>query len=43
MNGKTIYTWVARPFASAEDFLAKLGGYISADEVEIARGYLGGE
>jgi DNA uptake protein ComE-like DNA-binding protein len=33
----------ARPFASAEDFLAKLGGYVSADELEIARGYLGGD
>ena len=33
----------ARPFASAEDFLAKLGEYISADEVGLAKGYLGGE
>ena len=33
----------ARPFASAEDFLAKLGGYVAADELEIARGYLGGD
>jgi DNA uptake protein ComE-like DNA-binding protein len=33
----------ARPFASAEDFLAKLGGYVSVDELEIARGYLGGD
>ena len=33
----------ARPFASAEDFLATLGGYVSADELEIAKGYLGGE
>lgn len=31
----------ARPFASTEDFLAKLGEYISADELEIAKGYLG--
>jgi DNA uptake protein ComE-like DNA-binding protein len=33
----------ARPFASAEDFLAKLGQYVSADELEIAKGYLGGK
>lgn len=33
----------ARPFASSDDFLAKLGEYVSADELEIARTYLGGE
>jgi DNA uptake protein ComE-like DNA-binding protein len=33
----------ARPFASTDDFLAKLGEYVSADELEIAKGYLGGE
>ena len=30
-----------RPFASTDDFLAKLGEYISADELEIAKMYLG--
>ena len=33
----------ARPFASTEDFLTKLSEYISADEVEIAKTYLGGD
>ncbi len=33
----------ARPFESADAFLTKLSEYISADEVEIARTYLGGE
>ena len=33
----------ARPFASDEAFLGKLGEYISADELEIARTYLGGD
>jgi len=31
----------ARPFASQEDFLTKLSGYVSADELEIAKSYLG--
>src|SRR5215208_7935033 len=31
-----------RPFASPDDFLAKLSVYISADELEIAKMYLGG-
>jgi DNA uptake protein ComE-like DNA-binding protein len=31
-----------RPFASTDDFLAGLSGYISGDELEIAKGYLGG-
>lgn len=31
----------ARPFASTDDFLAKLSEYISADELAIARTYLG--
>ena len=31
----------ARPFASTEDFLTKLSEYVSADEVKIAKGYLG--
>ncbi len=30
-----------RPFASTEDFLTKLSPYISADELEIAKTYLG--
>ena len=30
-----------RPFASTDDFLAKLSEYISADELEIAKMYLG--
>lgn len=33
----------ARPFASDEAFLSKLGEYVSADELEIARAYLGGD
>jgi len=33
----------ARPFASADPFLTKLSEYVSADEVEIARAYLGGD
>ena len=33
----------ARPFDSADAFLAKLSEYISADEIEIAKTYLGGE
>ena len=32
----------ARPFASTDDFLTKLSGYISASELEIAKTYLGG-
>ena len=32
----------ARPFASTDDFLTKLSEYISADELEIAKTYLGG-
>ena len=32
----------ARPFPSTEDFLTKLSGYVSADELEIANTYLGG-
>ena len=32
----------ARPFASSDDFLTKLSEYISADELEIAKTYLGG-
>ena len=32
----------ARPFSSTEDFLTKLSGYISVDELEIAKTYLGG-
>jgi len=32
----------ARPFASADAFLTKLSEYISADELEIAKTYLGG-
>ena len=31
-----------RPFASPDDFLAKLSGYISAVELETAKTYLGG-
>jgi hypothetical protein len=31
-----------RPFSSAEDFLTKLSEYISADELEIAKTYVGG-
>jgi radical SAM superfamily enzyme with C-terminal helix-hairpin-helix motif len=30
-----------RPFASTDDFLTKLSEYISADELEIAKMYLG--
>jgi DNA uptake protein ComE-like DNA-binding protein len=30
-----------RPYASVDDFLAKLGGFVSADELEIATTYLG--
>ena len=33
----------ARPFTSTDDFLSKLGQYISADELAVAKGYLGGE
>lgn len=33
----------ARPFESIDTFLTKLSEYVSADEVEIARTYLGGE
>jgi len=32
----------ARPFASTDEFLTKLSEYISADELEIAKTYLGG-
>lgn len=32
----------ARPFSSIEDFLTKLSEYVSADELEIAKTYLGG-
>jgi DNA uptake protein ComE-like DNA-binding protein len=31
----------SRPYASADDFLAKLSGFISTDELEIAKTYLG--
>ena len=31
----------ARPYASTDDFLAKLSGFVSADELEIAKTYLG--
>ena len=31
-----------RPFASTDDFLTRLSGYISAGELEIAKTYLGG-
>ena len=31
----------ARPFASTDDFLAKLAEFVSADELEIAKTYLG--
>jgi len=31
----------ARPFATQDDFLSKLSEYISADELEIAKAYLG--
>jgi len=31
----------ARPFASQDDFLTKLSEYVSADELEIAKSYLG--
>ena len=30
-----------RPYATADDFLAKLSGFASADELEIAKTYLG--
>ena len=30
-----------RPYASAETFLAQLSGFVSADELEIAKSYLG--
>jgi len=33
----------ARPFASPDVFLTKLSEYISADELEIAKTYLGGQ
>jgi len=33
----------ARPFASDEAFLSKLGEYVSAHELEIAKTYLGGD
>jgi len=32
----------ARPFASTDAFLTKLSDYVSADELEIAKTYLGG-
>jgi DNA uptake protein ComE-like DNA-binding protein len=32
----------ARPFASTDTFLTKLSEYVSADELEIAKTYLGG-
>ena len=31
-----------RPFASTDDFLTRLGEFVSADELEIAKMYLGG-
>ena len=31
----------ARPFATTEDFISSLSQYISADELELARSYLG--
>lgn len=33
----------ARPFASADAFLTKLSEYVSAEELEIANAYLGGD
>ena len=30
-----------RPYASSADFFAKLSGFVSADELEIAKSYLG--
>ena len=30
-----------RPYASVDDFLARLSGFVSADELEIAKTYLG--
>ena len=33
----------ARPFASTDAFLTKLSEYVSAEEVEIAKAYLGGD
>jgi DNA uptake protein ComE-like DNA-binding protein len=32
----------ARPFSSTDDFLTKLSQYVAADELEIAKTYLGG-
>ena len=32
----------ARPFASADDFINKLSGYVSADELTTAKTYIGG-
>jgi len=32
----------ARPFASTDAFMTKLSEYVSADELEIAKSYLGG-
>jgi len=32
----------ARPYASTDDFLAKLSGYISASELTTAKSYIGG-
>ena len=32
----------ARPFASTDGFMTKLSEYVSADELEIAKSYLGG-
>ena len=32
----------ARPFSPTDDFLTKLNQYIAADELEIAKTYLGG-
>lgn len=31
----------SRPFTSADDFFAKLSGFVSAEELEIAKSYLG--
>ena len=32
----------ARPFASTDAFLTKLSEYVSADELDVAKSYLGG-
>jgi hypothetical protein len=30
-----------RPYATADDFLTRLGGFVSTDELAIAKTYLG--